>query len=67
MEEYIHTSSLVRLGTKTIIKPQAEKLHLGRVKGNSQDQITLVNVHQRKKEAKTAQHKFNNSIVKVNK
>ena len=36
IEEDIHISSLVRLGTNTIIKSQTRQLFWAKVKGNSQ-------------------------------
>ena len=44
MEEDIHISSLLRLGTKAIIKPEAGKVCWGKVKANSQ--LSKTNLHQ---------------------
>ena len=67
MEEDIHISSLVRLGTKTMIKPQTGKLCWGKVKGNSQLCKTKLHQVMSSKENLEPGLLTINSLLKVNK
>ena len=67
MEGNNHISSLVRLGTETIIKPQTGKPCWDRIKSNSQLSKTKLHQVMSIKENQKPELLTINSIVKVNK